>query len=70
MEIKAVCGTVIRENETKVINYLRKCEAWPSIEEISKETGLHENRVKRSLHIITQQMSIAENRKNFKNLHK
>lgn len=66
MDIRIVCGFVIRDETETIFNYLKKCDSWPTIEEIMKETGIkNKHRINHSLSIIKQQIRLAEGRRRY-----
>ena len=66
MDIRIVCGFVIRDETETIFDYLKKCNSWPTIEEIMKETGIKSrHRIYHSLSIIKQQIRLAEGRRRY-----
>lgn len=49
MKIFIVCGTCLREEDRLVLEYLEKCDDFPTVTMIAEETGLPPKRVERAL---------------------
>ena len=65
MDIPIACGTVIKGDTETVYRYLVNCETLPTVQQIVDDTGLREDKVRRSLMLIRQQFVMYQRRKHF-----
>lgn len=65
MELKMVCTYPFRGDDNKVLEYLEKCEEWPTNEEIVSATGLRIQVVERVVQRVKSQQQMYEARKKY-----
>lgn len=60
-----ICGSWIKEKDEKVIEFIKKCDHFPSIDEIVENTGVKAPQVKRTLKLLGQQIQLKKMRQKF-----
>lgn len=55
MELLIACGTWIKDDDRKVIRYIKNCDIFPNVNMICTATGLSERSVLHTLRMLRQQ---------------
>lgn len=65
MKIRCACGSWIKEDDEKVIDYLTSVEEMPAPETIAETVGLPVRKVYHTLRMLNQQARFLEGRRRF-----